>query len=73
MEEDRIATNLGPDLPSELNGEQSPAPKQPKKCFVGRRTAAEAAGSKATPNESIEDSGAIQGKNRATPIYGNIS
>jgi len=73
MEEDRIATNLGPDLPSELNGEQSPVPKQPKKRFVGRRTAAEAAGSKATPNESIEDSGAIQGKNRKAPLYKSLS
>ena len=46
MEEDRAATNLGPEPVEELNGEQSSAPKQPKRRFVGRKTAAGAAAAK---------------------------
>ncbi|KAK8258372.1 diphthamide biosynthesis protein 1 [Phyllosticta capitalensis] len=62
MEEDRAATNLGPEPVEELNGEQSSAPKQPKRRFVGRKTAAGAAAAKSTPdpNANIEDSSAIQ-------------
>ncbi|KAK8230142.1 diphthamide biosynthesis protein 1 [Phyllosticta paracitricarpa] len=64
MEEDRAATNLGPEPVEELNGEQSTAPRQPKRRFVGRKTAAgtAAARSNPDPNANIEDSGAIQGK-----------
>ncbi|EOD45924.1 Diphthamide biosynthesis protein 1 [Neofusicoccum parvum] len=62
MEEDRAATNLGPTVEEDLNGEYNVAPKQPKKRFVGRRAAesAAAAKAKADPNANIEDSGAIQ-------------
>ncbi|KAL1635621.1 Diphthamide biosynthesis protein 1 [Neofusicoccum ribis] len=62
MEEDRAATNLGPTVEEDLNGEYSVAPKQPKKRFVGRRAAESAAAAKAKvdPNANIEDSGAIQ-------------
>ncbi|OCK80840.1 hypothetical protein K432DRAFT_352250 [Lepidopterella palustris CBS 459.81] len=59
MEEDRAATNLGPVTEEELNGEPTPMPKQPKKRFVGRRTAEREAG-ESTPNANIEDSRAIQ-------------
>ncbi|KAK7544603.1 diphthamide biosynthesis protein 1 [Phyllosticta citribraziliensis] len=62
MEEDRAATNLGPEPVEELNAEQNSAPKQPKRRFVGRKTAAgtAAARSNPDPNANIEDSGAIQ-------------
>ncbi|KAF1991703.1 diphthamide biosynthesis protein 1 [Aulographum hederae CBS 113979] len=58
MEEDRLATNLGPDDDS-LNAE-TPAPaKTPKRRFVGRRAAAENA-TQQPSNGSIEESGAVQ-------------
>ena len=60
MEEDRAATNLGPTAEDNFNSEVPAAPKQPKKRFVGRKTAERAAG-KTDPNANIEDSGAIQG------------
>ena len=60
MEEDRAATNLGPTAEDEFNNEVPAAPKQPKRRFVGRKTAERATG-KTDPNANIEDSGAIQG------------
>lgn len=62
MEEDRLATNLGPTADQDVIPEPDPIPKKPKRRFVGRR-AADAASQNATPNASIEDSGAIQGVN----------
>ncbi|KAF2417515.1 Diphthamide biosynthesis protein 1 [Tothia fuscella] len=59
MEEDRLKTNLGPDVGADLESEVTAAPKQPKRRFIGRR-AAEAAQSRISTNESIEDSSAIQ-------------
>ena len=60
MEEDRAAANLGPTTECEFSGEVPAVPKQPKKRFVGRKTAERAAG-KMDPNANIEDSGVIQG------------
>lgn len=60
MEEDRLATNLGPEEAETLQTEASPSSKQPKRRFVGRRTA-EAAATANAPNGSIEESTAIQG------------
>ncbi|KAF2400269.1 hypothetical protein EJ06DRAFT_493926 [Trichodelitschia bisporula] len=64
MEEDRLATNLGTNFGSELEPEQVAAPKQAKRRFVGRRTAAQSS----NPTDSIEDNGAIQvAQPRRTP------
>jgi hypothetical protein len=60
MEEDRLATNLGPEDAEILQTEATSAPRQPKRRFVGRR-AAEAAATTNAPNGSIEESTAIQG------------
>lgn len=62
MEEDRIATNLGPDTNGDVQSEVLVPTKQPRRRFVGRRTADQAAKSNGA-NGSIEDSGAIQGVN----------
>ncbi|KAF2089860.1 hypothetical protein K490DRAFT_36363 [Saccharata proteae CBS 121410] len=63
MEQDRAQANLEPTpTAAELQGEQDAAKKQPKKRFVGRRAAENAAATRtsADPNANIEDSGAIQ-------------
>lgn len=54
MEEDRAATNLGPDDEDEVQVQQ----KQPKRRFVGRKTALEQV---AATGEAIEDGGALTG------------
>ncbi|KAL1883910.1 Diphthamide biosynthesis protein 1 [Diaporthe australafricana] len=61
MEDDRAETDLG--IAADIEEAQAPEPvaRQPKKRFVGRRTAAEASASKnGNGAGSIEDSGAIQ-------------
>jgi hypothetical protein len=62
MEEDRLATNLGPTADQNVIPEPDPTLKKPKRRFVGRRTA-DATARNTTPNPSIEESGAIQGVN----------
>ncbi|RDL40286.1 Uncharacterized protein BP5553_00265 [Venustampulla echinocandica] len=59
MEEDRAQVDLGAAVDVEEKLDEAAAQRQPKKRFVGRRQAAEAA-SKNGPNSSVEDSGAIQ-------------
>ncbi|KAL2147002.1 hypothetical protein VTI28DRAFT_1298 [Corynascus sepedonium] len=59
MEDDRVLVDLGIAAEIEEKHVQENAIKQPKKRFVGRRAAAEAANSGSGPT-SIEDSGAIQ-------------
>jgi hypothetical protein len=61
MEEDRAATNLGRATDVEVSAEHEVAPRAPKKRFIGRRAAAEKAGTTSEPNVAVEDSGAIQG------------
>jgi len=61
MEDDRAATNLGPSAEDGITEEPIAVPKQPKRRFVGRKTAEKVAGKPAGPNANIEDSGAIQG------------
>lgn len=61
MEEDRLATNLGPDCDEGIVEEPAPVPKQPKRRFVGRKTAEKSSEQPADPNANIEDSSAIQG------------
>ncbi len=61
MEDDRVQVDLG--IAAEIEVEQIAQDfvKQPKKRFVGRRTAAGAAAKVGSPSASIEDSGAVQG------------
>jgi hypothetical protein len=62
MEDDRAATNLGPEVEESMSEEPVAAQKQPRRRFVGRKTAEKAAGEQhADPNANIEDSSAIQG------------
>jgi 2-(3-amino-3-carboxypropyl)histidine synthase len=72
MEEDRAQTDLGiaADI-EEVHRQEEAELKQPKKRFIGRRTAAENA-AKASPanNSSIEES-SIQGEHR--PILASPS
>lgn len=60
MEEDRAQVDLGIAADIEERQEEVAAQRQPKKRFVGRRQAAEAA-SRNGANASVEDSGAITG------------
>ncbi|KAH6682563.1 putative diphthamide synthesis protein-domain-containing protein [Halenospora varia] len=67
MEEDRAQVDLGVAVDVEERLEEAAAQRLPKKRFVGRRQAAEAAAKNGT-NESVEESGAIQvSKPRRTP------
>ncbi|POS78004.1 diphthamide biosynthesis protein 1 [Diaporthe helianthi] len=61
MEDDRAETDLG--IAADIEEAQAPEPvvRQPKKRFVGRRTAAEASASKnGNGSGSTEDAGAVQ-------------
>ncbi|KAK3946132.1 putative diphthamide synthesis protein-domain-containing protein [Diplogelasinospora grovesii] len=60
MEDDRALVDLGIAAEIEETHVAQNAVKQPKKRFVGRRAAAEAAAKSGSNNASIEDSGAIQ-------------
>jgi hypothetical protein len=55
MESDRIETNLGPILDQDLEPEQETVPKQPKRRFVGRKTADQYS-QKVDKNGGIEES-----------------
>jgi 2-(3-amino-3-carboxypropyl)histidine synthase len=61
MEDDRAEVDLGVAVDVEDRLEEASAQRQPKRRFVGRRQAAEAA-SRNGANSSVEDSGAVQGK-----------
>ncbi|XPS72358.1 2-(3-amino-3-carboxypropyl)histidine synthase [Ascochyta lentis] len=60
MEEDRAATNLGPEVDESITEEPVAVPKQPKRRFVGRKAADKGGEPQADPNANIEDSSAIQ-------------
>ncbi len=65
MEEDRAETNLGDSVNGELTISGESKPKQPKKRFVGRKTeekAEKAEKFNGGLNDTIENSGVIQGK-----------
>jgi len=66
MEDDREATNLGPDVEEKISEEPSVAAKQPRRRFVGRKAAdkGDEQQQQADPNANIEDSSAIQGVRR---------
>jgi 2-(3-amino-3-carboxypropyl)histidine synthase len=63
MEEDRAIADLGPDVSTDLNGEEETVDKKPKRRFIGRRAADAKAAARAQENDGgIEDSGgAVQG------------
>lgn len=61
MEEDRAATNLGPEVEEGISEEPAVVPKQPRRRFVGKKTAGAASEQQSDPNTNIEDSSAIQG------------
>ena len=72
MEEDRLQTDLGhaadieaADAPPVHEPAPEPVQRQPKKRFIGRRTAAAGAAKNGT---SVEDSGAITGTTTTTRI-----
>jgi 2-(3-amino-3-carboxypropyl)histidine synthase len=74
MEEDRIATDLG--IAADLEAEhtrQDPPPKQPKRRFIGRRAAAEAAAAKVSEGaDSTEDAGLVQGNTGTAPLIRSL-
>jgi 2-(3-amino-3-carboxypropyl)histidine synthase len=61
MENDRAATNLGPEADQGMPEEAVPVQKQPRRRFVGRKPAEKTSEQQADPNANIEDSSAIQG------------
>lgn len=62
MEDDRAEVDLGIAADIERNDIPEPAVRQPKKRFVGRRTAAQTAASRnGQDSGSIEGAGAIEG------------
>lgn len=69
MEDDRAATNLGPEVDDGISEEPVTAQKQPRKRFVGRKAAEKGSEQQADPNASIEDSSAIQGSKSLSHVY----
>lgn len=61
MEDDRAATNLGPDIDEGVGEEPVVVPKQPRRRFVGRKLAEKGGEQPVDSNANIEDSSAIQG------------
>ena len=70
MEEDRAIADLGPDVSTDINGEEEDTvEKKPKRRFIGRRAADAKVAAKAPENGAgIEDSGAIQGADHVSWI-----
>jgi hypothetical protein len=72
MEDDRAATNLGPEVDEGISEEPTVAQKQPRRRFVGRKTAETAGEQQADPNANIEDSSAIQGVRRLHTLFNHL-
>jgi len=70
MEEDRAEENLGDSINAELEVLGDCKPKQPKKRFVGRKTAEKAEKANGGLNGTIEDSGAIQSMQESSLAIG---
>ncbi|KAI9804643.1 MAG: Diphthamide biosynthesis protein 1 [Piccolia ochrophora] len=60
MEEDRDKVDVGSAVDAQLAAENNVPPKQPKRRFVGRKTAAGISAKQETSNAAIEDTGALQ-------------
>ena len=63
MESDRADVNVGEAVDAELGMDQKPPMRQPKRRFIGRKEAAERAERTTGTNTTIDDDGALQGKN----------
>lgn len=61
MEADRAETNLGDSVNTDYAIQGESKPKQPKKRFVGRKTAEKTERANGGLNGTIEDSGKLQG------------
>lgn len=68
MEEDRAATNLGPDIDYDETPKSTPETKLPRKRFIGRRAAEERAAAKGLGKDGQVDASAAEGA-----IAGSIS
>lgn len=60
MENDRAQVNVGDAVNAEFGVEKQEPPKQPRRRFVGRKTAAVNAQKIAEANSHIEDGAAVQ-------------
>jgi len=72
MEEDRAATNLGPDIEYDDLEKSIPEPKQPRKRFIGRRAAEERAAAKGLEKDGQADTGAASGALAGRPPLNEI-
>lgn len=73
MEDDRAQADLGEAIDAELGAEKQEKQKYPRKRFIGRKEAAERAEKRGDANGTIEDSGAIQGAQRASEVCERIT
>ena len=62
MEKDRAQADIGMAIDAEYDREKQEKSKQPRKRFVGRRTAAELAERTGHSTENLENNGAVQGR-----------
>ena len=62
MDGDRIQENIRKDATAELPTRAEEKPREPRKRFVGRRTAAERVSPKSNLNGTIEETGVVQGE-----------
>ena len=73
MEEDRAQAELGGAVDAELEAEKQEKQRQPRKRFIGRKEAAERAEKRGDTNGTIEDSGVIQGVQKASEVCERVS
>ena len=69
MEEDRAQTDLGDTNGAEFGSESPQKQKQRRKRFIGSKEAAERAEKTGDTNQTIEESGAIQGTQRSLRFW----
>lgn len=62
MDEKRIQASVKNDATSELSARVEDRPREPRKRFVGRRTAAERVSTKSDSNSTIEETGVMKGE-----------
>ena len=62
MDEKRIQASVKNDATPELSTRVAEKPREPRKRFVGRRTAAERVSTKSDSNSTIEETGVVKGE-----------